>query len=388
MTIPVKQLEAFYGGKFCVVKSIMGKKERASWHHLDDNDKNDDFANIVPIVWDINNAIKEIHKQAKIGVQFVQMPYPELGPDYLQSVAIIHFAEWNLARAYGCARLASFIARKYLNWPVEVRLEYALQALFYARHLRTFHLLYDTYKRDLIPDLRLLDSIPPVMAAAFFNEIGDTYSDNGEASIACRMYEITLGFGKAAQQSNFRPFRFASRLRKSAAAHGVTEQSLRTTQKQLEQSINEAPCNENQRVIVANALATVFLHHGYDTAARDVLEPLVQGYERKLVDGDGNVMPRSAATQAVVDLFQLHAATIARTESKKQPKVLRALQMAEYLRKKTGVWPTVPAECFWSRLAEIFIKHGVDPKQIHFEPLPQGLRNQMNLAVEIARKLL
>lgn len=388
MTIPVRQLEAFYGGNFCIVRSNRYQQHPAEWHHLDDNNKNDDFSNIVPINGQLNIWLRDINNQIKTNTELVQIPSSELRSDVLQATAVIHFADWNLARAYGCARLASFVARRYLNWPIEIRLEYALQALFYARHCRNFHLLFDVYKRDVIPDLHKLDSISSVIAAALFNELGDTFSDNGAASLACRMYEITLGFGKAAQQSHFRPFRFASRLRKSAAAHGIIEQSLNVTKKQLEQSLAEAPADENQEVIVANALAIVLLHHGYDTDARDALEPLVIRYKRKLVDGSGNVKPKSPSTQAIVDLFQLYAVSVARTEIRKQPKVLEAVQMAKHIQERTGVWPTIPSKDFWPRLAEILATHGVNPKQVSFTPLPQALYDLLNLVFELAISLL
>lgn len=388
MTIPIKQLEAFYGGKFCVVRSNNYQQHPAEWHHLDDNSKNDHFANIVPIHRQLNTWCRDVHNELKIDAHLIRLPTSELRPDILQSSAIVHFADWNIPRAYGCARLASFVARRYLDWPIEVRIEYALQAAFYARHCRNYYLIYDVYVRDVIPDLYHLDSISSVLAASLFNELGDTFSDSGLACEACRMYEIALGFGKNAQQSRFRPFRFSSRLRKSTLVHGITNYDLISTKKNLKYSLDEAPNDECQETNVTNALATVFLHYGYNKEARDVLELLVMRYKNKLIDGFGNLKPKPPSAQTMVDLFQLYAASVAQTERRNQPKMLDAMKMAKHIRARSGVWPTTPTEDFWSRLTITLIKHGLNPKDVAFTRLPNYLYIKLNLVADLASNLL
>ena len=88
-------LESYYGGKQCVVT----KSDHAEYHHLDDDDSNSTFVNLIPLASTFNCPILRDARTRQRKSLVVTLP-AELDPNNLLRRAHLHFAQWDIALAY------------------------------------------------------------------------------------------------------------------------------------------------------------------------------------------------------------------------------------------------------------------------------------------------
>src|SRR4051812_45921413 len=106
-----RRLETYFGEKRCVVSGT----EHAEYHHLDEDDTNTTFVNLVPLGATFNSPVLRDAKKVSPNL----LIRAELNPNTLLHTAHKHFSVWNVPAAYGCARLAYFIAKLYLAMDAE-----------------------------------------------------------------------------------------------------------------------------------------------------------------------------------------------------------------------------------------------------------------------------
>ena len=146
-----RQLIEFFNGIRCVISSSI---ENCDWHHLDDNPGNTTFSNLVPISRDYNNKLENYRRYQLNGG--IWKGYDEfLAPESLLLLSRRYFRFGEIAQAYGCSRIATWLIKNYpsiFNKHDSVNEDYlycVLQTLSCARHAASPILIEDIIFRDL-----------------------------------------------------------------------------------------------------------------------------------------------------------------------------------------------------------------------------------------------
>jgi hypothetical protein len=144
----IRALRAFYGGKRCVVTGTV--ESTVDYHHLDEDNTNWIFENVVPLERGLNSAI-EIHRS---GSHARNKKWPRALPENLSSAFLSRVAQRNLDSgdypgAYGCSRLGSFIAAHHER-DSESAIDCATQAIYSARPTGHLCLACDSLRRSIL----------------------------------------------------------------------------------------------------------------------------------------------------------------------------------------------------------------------------------------------
>ena len=163
------------------LRCVVTEREGPHWHHLDENTKNWDYRNIVPLDASLNSSY-ETRRNKKI--EF------ELEPSQLESIGYKHYKAGYYAQGYACARIGSFLMsppthRK--DIPLTFRLDpskslvFASLALLQLRAISALPLAIDTLQRNIIPilenSLDKKNNITKHAASRVLIEIGSYYRD-------------------------------------------------------------------------------------------------------------------------------------------------------------------------------------------------------------------
>jgi len=201
---------------------------------------------------------------------------PDLLPDRLMSQAETLYYDWNVAAAYGCARLAFFVGKKYAGaGPLDLA-RYSVRCLWYARHRSEQRLFADVLVRDLNPVLAA-QPVDPLTLITVLHECASFLSEFGkpqEAAATLEQLDQRLPTWK--QSVKDLPFRLAGLVRREAIIEiGIGgDRSLALTK--LAESEQLAPANLAALVGAANARAwEAYLREEYG-AARDAIAPLLE----------------------------------------------------------------------------------------------------------------
>ena len=172
----LRKLKLFYKDKRCVLtKSIFN----VDWHHLDENHANTCFQNLIPLSRDYNNLLEQYRRIEKNKYNDWYGYDPSFSPESMVFTSRHFYMQGEVALAYGCARLASWLVRLYpsIFGRYKNHLIYSLEAMKSARHSGEQELIKDIIGRDFIPyidkfriaeKLQLLEE-----AASIFQEYGD-----------------------------------------------------------------------------------------------------------------------------------------------------------------------------------------------------------------------
>ena len=184
----LRQLNAFYGGRRCV---ITDSPNNTDWHHLDDNPSNSIFPNLIPLSRDYNSTL-ELYRRYQQSISVWKGTHPLLTPQFLLIYSNYHFRAGQVQLAYGCSRLAGWLIKLYpaLHSPEIDIFDCILQALSCARHAASPVLILDIINRDVI-------SILQKRKASLYNrirleqEFASLFQEYGLMARASELFEQT-----------------------------------------------------------------------------------------------------------------------------------------------------------------------------------------------------
>jgi hypothetical protein len=243
-----KRLRAYFGGKRCTVR---GSSINNAWHHLDDDASNGHFANFVPLGSELNVALRDARSLAAKG-EIPTLAFGELTPSALLAQAAAWHSKWETGLAYGCSRLASFIASAYLKEPPDLTLVYACDAIYYARHRFDAALIEDTLARSVVPQLAAAPTMSQATVGIVLTQLAGLCSEFGLVREATEIFEAIdrLGVGTGSSSA----IREAALMRRSAMDSGRLGISRREVYAQLRESVKLANGNPNAELSAATTI--------------------------------------------------------------------------------------------------------------------------------------
>lgn len=182
------RLENYYGGKICV---ISGASEGADWAHLDDNNQNTVFENLVPLSHSYNRLQEEWRRKQSAGDPRIPLGV-DLQSRFLYHVVHKHFQAGRPALAVGGCWLGVHLAEKYRREFDAIQGEdwaYLSQTLFYLPYRMDTDLLRAALRRVCFNVARS-HSPPPFIKSAVLLSIANLYQDLQLWSRAEEIYDL------------------------------------------------------------------------------------------------------------------------------------------------------------------------------------------------------
>ena len=291
-------LHGYYSGKRCVV---VGRTGNVHWHHLDDKAHHSHFVNFVPLSHDFNINLRDVRKSADSPLS------PKLNPDNLLKLAALHFAGWEIALAYGAARLGVFVATQYLQWNVNRVVPLIVAALYYARNRTNYDLILDVFRRDLEPVIAA-GGLSRRSQASILRELASLFTEHGHPKEAVELYNLLDILEPISQVDSAREFGALLRRRymTSGAANGWVRQG--EAESAYQHALTTDP-SENLAASVANSRAWTYLDLDNFEKAYDTLYPLFKKYRGKAFSPIGTLNPVDVTVWNIAEV--MHAFSVA-----------------------------------------------------------------------------
>jgi hypothetical protein len=308
-------LAEFYAGPLCVVTDSPLADVRADIHHLDDNTTNCSFPNLIPLIHHHNDYLGKVAQAARRDRDVGDLGILE--PDQLMNRARSRFDLWRSGSAYGCARLAYWIATRYKCDNFEHTIRFACNAFYFCRHRQgldsRYDLIRDVLQRDLIPAVEKAQSISADAALAILQDIAGIYAEHGHVVEAEALYGQ---MDRLLQQPTFIHHdrkRHAAILRKEATIAGTRDGLIADVKARLREATALAPSDPNVHANVVNTEAWLLIDAGRFRDAVELLEPLYLEYKDKLLARDGKtVLPAALTAGNAAELMLNYATALAR----------------------------------------------------------------------------
>jgi len=296
------KLEWYYGPPACVIDG----SPHFEYHHLDDDKSNTTFANMVPLGATWNCPILRDAKTKRQKEREFDLP-AQLDPTYLVRQAAQHFSQWKVAQAYGCARLAHFIAVNYLAWSGEQRVGMASDALYYARQSLNYELIADVLKRDFEPIVAGWSG-SYIVRTAVATDLAGILSEHGLNDEASSLYEVVPRIVPAGYSTgNEVAIREAALLRRKALGHVALCGLTRTAESMLREAQDANPNSQNTATSLANTRAWSLIADGHYDRALEVLEPFFRLYRGTVVTEGGYIQPNNVSGWNVAEVFHSYS---------------------------------------------------------------------------------
>ncbi len=301
----------YFGGKRCVITDTTDGN--VNWHHLDesasDTNRNDNFANIIPLAWGFNDPLGKAFSAATAGGRI-----PLGGPLWWESLsdqAMLHYRNWELALAYGCARLAVFVARDYGqdSTPDDV-LRLAARAFWFARHRLNYALLSDVITRDILPLLENPAVRSPSTEVVIVYEICSLLNECGDRDSTSDSQNTLDTLLTRLQGSVDDPFRYAGTIRRQVVVRMASEGLDADMLAMLDDSERAAPENPSVQVGAALTRAWNQLSQGDWNNAYDTLRPVHDEYIKFSLRRRGSVQPIPVTLGMMGELEFLYAVSL------------------------------------------------------------------------------
>ena len=170
----------FYGGA-CVLTNapISG----SDLHHLDENNANSVFENLIPLSAELNEAIE----RNKHGLHAA---HPRLSPEAISSEAGNRYDNNQFQQAYACNRLGAFLCKQQYSQP-DMALKFSARALHSVRAINNLALAEDAIRRTIIPILiDERDTLDWEGKALLALELGSYFRDYGRLREAGNWLDI------------------------------------------------------------------------------------------------------------------------------------------------------------------------------------------------------
>jgi hypothetical protein len=341
-----RELEHYYGGKRCVVT----KNDACEYHHIDDDDSNTSFVNLVPLKSTFNSPkLRDARKKQKKSEPVVLSS--DLDPEALIHRANWHFARWDIALAYGCARLAFFIGMNYLDMNTESRLPYSCAAMYFARHSCNYDLIRDILKRDFMP-IAQSGQVSSGMRTLIIQELAGIYSENGKYKESLRLYQL-IPDSIATATSEMTAGKFSALLRRKATSIIAEQGSTARSDSLLKDAVDTNPHSENLTASIANTLAWNCLSNRDYRNAMDFLEPIHERYVSKIFTADDYIEPIAITAWNAAEVFHSYGVAASHLGKKYQTKSDKALAHASQIYRQCGASPITLRPGFWDSEKQI-----------------------------------
>lgn len=371
-----KRLHAYYGGKRCVV---LGQPGNVHWHHLDDDIQRSTFVNQVPLSNDFNLNLRDVREKTDTPL------LPRLDPDNLLKRASLHFADWEIALAYGSARLGTFVAAQYLQWVPDRRVPLIAATLYYARNRTDYDLILDVFERDLNPAI-ITGELSRHSKAIILRELASLFTEHGHAKEAVELYQWVDILQPIAEVTN--PREFGALLRRRYMTLGAANGWLR--QREAEVAYQHALAtdpSENLAVSVANSRAWTYLDLNRFDKAYDALHPLFEKYRHKAFSPVDSLAPVDVTVWNIAEL--MHGFSLASMGARGKRGLLaggEAFRKAAEAYRNCGLRPYIVREGFLTLGSQMRARYA-DLEGITLplrEPLPAALFDQ---AIALVKKV-
>ena len=339
----LRELNGYYKTE-CVVA---GGKGKAEWHHLDDDPINTVIPNMIPLGHRYNLHLRDVRKATLGGSSSPTILLPELEPDSLEARSTLLFSTWELGRAYGCARLAVFIARQYLGEPPDSLIRRSCRALYLTRHRVSYALMADVLERDILPHLRRRISLSSVAKFLLVRELAGILSEHGEIEWADELYsaiELHTAALPVDDQS------FAGAIRRKATTAGALGDGVKETNQLFEEALSVAGNNLNLQTSVLNSRAWLAIQAGDFRGALELLEPIVGKLHNRVISpGLDEPVPINATAWNVAELFHNFAIALSGAKpSGYRARREKALESAQGVFSYAGSRPYELRRGFWA----------------------------------------
>ncbi|WP_295457934.1 hypothetical protein [uncultured Thiodictyon sp.] len=341
-----RELEKYYGGKRCVVTKV----EFCEYHHIDDDDTNTSFVNLVPLASTFNSPkLRDARKHRSKSVPVV-LP-AQLDPQALLHQANLHFSQWHISLAYGCARLAHFVGMNYLGFDEEARLPFACMAMYFARHSVNYALIRDILIRDFIPVAKS-GCVSSEMRVLIIQELAGIFSENGRQKESLGLYQLIPDSVSKATH-NISSAKYAALLRRKAtsiiAGNGPTDASASL----LTDARGSDLHSENLTASIANTLAWACLASGDYKGVVELLEPLRERYVNAVFTASDRIKPIAITAWNAAEVFHSYAVAAAHLGKNYVARSNEALVHAAQIYKHCGTYPFGFRPDFWSKEKQI-----------------------------------
>ena len=303
-------LLSYFGGKRCVVR---GEEENTNWHHLDDDVANRSYANFVPVGSGINLALRDARRETGSGeVPVLRMG--ELAPDALLAQASVWHARWETGLAYGCARLAHYVANAYLKESSDRVLSCACDAFYYARHRFDERLLEDVLLRDILPKVetaRAAATITVATVGLILTQLAGICSEFGLPMHAAEIFEAADR--KSTGSGSPSALREAALLRRRAMVSGTLGAPRGEVDAELRESVSLASGNPNAELSVMTTRVWLLQRDENWFAIANLLEPFYERHRR--LDPGQKLRASTMTAWNLSELFYAYGTALALLES-------------------------------------------------------------------------
>jgi hypothetical protein len=275
----------FYGRE-CVVSG----KATDSLHHLDGNNANPIFENLVPVQLDLHGPLRLPTDRPGSDIS----NDGELDPERLQRIAREHYRQGETTRAFGCARLAHAM-RHYYRLPLHPNDEllFLAEALHYLRRClirnpeKGYGLLKYVLGKQVKPTLKARPPLSVMTVLILLEEMGAWLNEFG----ACETAEPIL---LAAQERVEGPKRLvvsppsqSGMLRQLAFCRIYSGTDLNLAERALDQA-NDCDDSRQNKIGIVNARTTLSIARGDAVGALDTVLPSIRKVNRELAGGVGH----------------------------------------------------------------------------------------------------
>jgi len=322
----LRELKAFYKGRRCVISK---NDANTDWHHLDENSSNTTFVNLVPICRDYNNLLEQ-YRRFELKIDSLKGCDPDFSPESIICKSRHYFLCGEVALAYGCARLASWMCRRYssLFQQEENHIQYSLRAMYYARHSAKQNLMIDIIERDFIPYVQT--SISSNEKIQLLEEMASIYQEYGCNEKAKDLFDLINSKkisicteGKYLQETRF--------LRRSAIINIQEISNISDALDKLKEADKYAK-DSNTKVGIMNAIAWAKMSTNNAIPAIDILKPIID----KIFTQDGLPNTLLVAPWNAIETLLTYNGALLMVEKKNQRIIKKIENQLKYIAKIHG----------------------------------------------------
>jgi len=341
------------GKPTCVVTS----RSDYTWHHLNHDHNDHRLSNVVPLIQRLNkNLFDAMNDPGHLK--------PLLECDALRDEARSAFWQHGqAARAFGCIRIAYYVAL-YKEMPFSDRMDWARQALYYARHKPNYSILEELLAETILMPLgHHEDAISPEVVRSLLQEFEALLTLGGDTKGAASLSEYSRNAAAPKDE-----IAYAGALRRTAHSLGTNIGPSKEVLDLLKESASIAPKDVNQSLNVASSMDSLYMGEDTDWGHQKALEIASEQYESLLAskidvhhdliwpssrESDLPILPLRASPSNIAHLCLVRAVELAIHKPLRwEDSLLQAICLAEYYWDLAGAKIDGPGRGTWKRITD------------------------------------
>lgn len=303
----IRKLKRYFQKKQCVVTGTT----EAHWHHIDFDEENSVFPNLVPLAGSYNSSLGDRPKSITFAL---------LDPDALISQAQIKHLQWNTSAALGCCRIGFYIKRhQTLNIGTRTERSTVLdydqlikmsgRSLYYLRHKFDHELLSDVLRRDMGFLVNKASAISADTAISVLTEIATLFADFGFYADSGRLCEKMETIRRRNQMIFLDAESIVTVMKRNAMIldmSGSNRDIVEGLYREADAMTSRAPMH----ISIALSRAYGLLAREDMSLIIDLLEPIWMQTNKRLVGEFGDVNPININHWHVLDLFTIYSVAL------------------------------------------------------------------------------